>query len=221
LGTETSILPRGYVCTPCNNEFSKVEDIFLNTLPMSMMQFIVTKVDKVGRFPSVHYQKVHFQKTSPNSIKAVSQAGRSSRIAATKLPNGMFNLKTPDLTSTFSHIDCARTLFKMAIGAIAIEQGRDVALRPRYDPARSFALHGGTFPNWLLVEKNVKPRGSATLEWRQLEPLGTGALADIFGVRFMFGLEPVEPSTPAPESTRAADYLIFDLRRTDKGPHIT
>jgi len=220
LGNEISILPRGYVCTQCNNELSRIEDNFLNTLPMSIVQFQAINIDKKGRFPSVHFQRIHFQRTSPNSIRATSQAGRSSQITTTALPDGMHRMNIPDMSSRFDYRVCARTLVKMALGVMAIKQGRDVVLQSRYDLARTFVLHGGTFPTWLFMRKQINwHRGAAFQMWPETL-LGTLMIADLFGAWFAVGLEPQAASLPNPDASLAADYAIYDLRRTDPGPHI-
>ncbi len=212
LGNERSILPRGYVCTPCNTTFSKIENTFLNTLPMEFIQFRVINVNKDGRLPSVRYEKIHYTKTSPNTVTSISYAGPSSCLIPTKLSDGTFRIDAPEIKSKFNHTTCARTLFKMALGAITIEQGRAVSLQSRYDPARNFALNGGAFPNWLIVGKKINIHPKAYVQWKQMKPFGTILFTEIFGVQFITGLEPVPASASPPDVPKAEEYLFFDLR---------
>lgn len=219
LGNETSILPRGYVCNSCNNELSTVEGRFIETLPISMMRLLTANVNKDGRFPSARYDKIHFERTSPNSMKSRSQGGKATQISHTELADGILKINMPTITSRIDYKACARTLAKMALGSIAIERGRNVALEPRYDSARNFVVRGGSFSNWLFVNKTAKPNKGAYCQWINGSPSGTYLFVDLFGAQFVMGLEPVEPTVTVPSSIPRPECLMYDLRRSDAGPH--
>lgn len=220
LGNETSLLPRGYVCTPCNNAFSAVEQHVMDTLPMSFLKFHGVIVDKNGRLPSVNYAKVHFEKTSPNAV-IVRPQGRRHQLREVRLPDGTLRIPMPKISSRFDHISVARLLAKMALGAIAIEQGHAAALAPRYDAVREFARSGGTFDNWLLLGRNAQPGSGMGIQWLH-GPNGTGtfAQASILGAQVAMGIEPVTSYSGTPPAPPADNpWVTFSLRRTDPGPH--
>ena len=68
LGNETLFLPRGYVCDKCNTKISKLEQKFVNSVPMAGLRIFVGSVGKKGKFPSATYTNVNLQKISPNKL---------------------------------------------------------------------------------------------------------------------------------------------------------
>jgi hypothetical protein len=210
LENETSLLPRGYVCAECNGAFSGCEQALLASLPLGLLKVFAVFLDKQGKFPSFKHEAMHFEKTSPNSMRSLGTQGRRSRIREEPQGAGQVRLKMPQLSQKIDHIAFSRVFAKMALGVIAIEQGRVEALDPKYDSVRRFARQGGTFANVLVLHGQVKPERGATITWQSAQT-GTLWQANILGAVFTMGLEPND-SVPDRPVVMAEHDMLWDLR---------
>ena len=188
IGNETLLLPRGHLCDKCNNEISKLEEEFVNQLPMSLPRIFFAIVGKKGKFPGAKFSNLHLQKISPNAITMMYPAGAKIP-KATKLPDGSHKLKL-SLTTQFNPHTIARVLFKMGLEYVAIVRGREEALHPRYDPAREYILNGGHFPNRLAIFKEGHPSNVSKIGGAINNKEGTFIFFELLGARFIIGLEP-------------------------------
>ena len=210
LGNESSLLPRGYVCDSCPARVAPVEQAFMDMVPMKLLRVFMGTANKQGRLPVARFGPFHIERTSPNSLRLTSYSGPKGMPRETPLPGGSVHFKIEG-SSKFDHITVARALFKIALGVIAIEQGRAAALDSRYDAARRFVVEGGTFPNKLVLFRNSVPNPGGRLHWLPLNNGGTAFLADLHGVGFMFNLEPQPPVSPPPEIL--PHVQMFDLQQ--------
>lgn len=217
LGNQSRILPRGYVCKNCNGQFSDFEGEFLNRLPVNLVRTFATFITKQGRFPSTKFGKIHFHRTSPNTLRAESHAGETSLPDAFREPDGSLRLDMPAIQDEFDHEAAARTLHKMSLETIALQEGREAALDSKYDPSRQFVLDGGTFQGWLMLKTELDPRPGH--EFAKLGCKGgTGFLVDLLGVIFLVGIEPIAGDPPpAPDE---APWIGYDLQASTPGPHV-
>ena len=217
IGNETLFLPRGYVCDKCNKEISNLEQEFVNSLPMSLSRIFCGSVGKKGKFHSAKYSNIHLEKTSPNTIIMRSYAGNKSIPKATKLPDGGYKLKMSLIQQQFNPHIIARVLFKMGLGIVAIDRGREEALHPRYDPAREYILNGGHFPNRLAIFKEGHPSNVSKIEGAINNKEGTFIFFELLGARFLIGLEP-NPKIEISEQLLDQAY-VFDLWMDKLGQH--
>ena len=217
LGNETLFLPRGYVCDKCNTKISKLEQKFVNSVPMSGLRILVGSVGKKGKFPSAKYTNVNLQKISPNAIKMIYPAGAKSILKATELTDGGYKLKMPLIKQQFNPHAIARVLFKMGLEYVAIVRGREEALHPRYDPARDYILKGGHFPNRLAIFKESHPSNVSKIGGAINNKEGTFIIFELLGARFHIGLEP-NPKIVISEQVLDQAH-VFDLWIDKPEPH--
>ncbi|KAF5431988.1 HNH endonuclease [Candidatus Methanophagaceae archaeon] len=215
IGNETLFLPRGYVCDNCNTRISKLEQDFVNSLPISMVKIFFGSVGKKGKLPSAKFSNVHLQRISPNAITMRYHVGAKSIPKATELPEGGYKLKL-SLTTQFNPHIIARVLFKMGLGIVATDRGREEALHPRYDPAREYILNGGHFPNRLAIFKESHPSNVSKIEGAINNKEGTFIHFELLGARFIIGLEP-NPKNMINEQLLDQAY-VFDLWKDKPEP---
>jgi len=217
LGNETLFLPRGYVCDKCNTKISKLEQKFVNSVPMSGLRILVGSVGKKGKFPSAKYTNVNLQKISPNAIKMIYPAGAKNILKATELTDGGYKVELPLIKQQFNHHAIARVLFKMGLEYVAIVRGREEALHPRYDPARDYILKGGHFPNRLAIFKESHPSNVSKIGGAINNKEGTFIIFELLGARFHIGLEP-NPKIVISEQVLDQAH-VFDLWIDTPEPH--
>jgi hypothetical protein len=218
LGNEELVLPRGYVCNECNNLISPLEKDFVDSLPMSMLRIFYTPYGKKGRFPAHSYPGTKIEKTSPNSLRIMSQTRNSSISGPVPDADGTyrFSVSVHD-HYPFDPVTTARVLVKIAIGAIAAKLGRDVALDSRFDAAREFVRNGGLFPNRLVMVKSVNPRSNCGVRWGQGAHGGVIVELNLLGAICIVGLEPNLLVALHEDILRYA--VVYDLWDDSQGPH--
>nr|CAI64102.1 hypothetical protein [uncultured archaeon]CAI64239.1 hypothetical protein [uncultured archaeon]CBH36624.1 hypothetical protein BSM_01010 [uncultured archaeon] len=190
IGNETLFLPRGYVCDNCNERISKLEQDFVNSVPMSVHRIFCGSVGKKGKLPSAKFSNVNLQKISPNTITMIYPAGAKRIPKAMNLPDGSYKSKMTLIKQQFNPHAIARVLFKMGLGFVARGRGREEALHPRYDPAREYILNGGHFPNRLVIFKECHPSNASKIGGAINNKRGTFIFFELLGARFHIGLEP-------------------------------
>jgi len=218
LGNEDIILPRGYVCDKCNNETSSLEQVFLDSPPLDLLRIFCVDYNKKGAFPYYRSPEIHMERTSPNSVRITSYAGVKSLPQIITRSDGAceVNIETRE-ENKFDHITFARVLFKIGLGAIALREGREAALHPRFSQAREFICKGGTFPNQLIISRSAEPRAGFAVQWVYRSPAGTTLACDLLGAQFIVGLE---PSHLVPLSDQMLALAVaYDLWNASRGPH--
>ena len=217
IGNESLFLPRGYVCDECNNKMSEVEQIFVNSLPISLLRIFTNGIGKKGKFPLARFSNVHFYKTSTNSITVIGQAGENSIPKAIEQSDGSYKIKMPEIKQRIDHHAIARVLFKIGLGIIAIDRGQEEALNSKYDKAREYILNGGNFHNRLVFFKNVHPHNGSKIRGLIDNNKGTLILFDLLGAKYLINLEP-EPVIELNNNLLKHSY-IYDLWSEEPGPH--
>lgn len=192
LGNELSFLPRGFVCGRCKDQLDELEDGIQKVFPFSMVLPFTRLGSKKGKLPKSKFAEVHVEKKSPNRIVFEGQLDRPP-FESREHEDGV------ELTWTtkgrFDAHKVARILYKAALGAIALEKGRDHALDKRFDGVREYILEGGTFPNKLGVFKEGVPGPGIQMRWIEFD--GTPACDFILlGFRFMIVLGDEPPMEP-------------------------
>ncbi len=218
LGNDDLILPRGYVCGACNNRLSSLENDFVNSLPFSLLRIFCTSYGKKGILPSHSYPGAKVEKTSPNSIRYLAQRKDESDFNLVPNADGTysFTMSVRD-HRPFDKITTARAMFKIAIGALAAEEGREAVLDPRFDPARAFIQNGGSFRNRLVMAVSVKPRTSCSVSWGRGVHGGVIVELNLLGAVFIVGLEP-DLLVALPEDLLRGT-VVWDLWNDSSGPH--
>jgi len=190
LGNEELILPRGYVCDRCNNGvLSRLDNFLLDFEPISFLRVIYSPYTKAGKLPTASYQNISIKKTHPRNI-VLTAKDKSGWIKNLKeMDDGQVSFSIKIRGRKFNPKVIGRTLYKIALGMVAYDQGAEVARDPKFDMARAFILKGENFPNNLLILRKGEPKPEITVEHQDI-PDGTPFLIDIFGVLFLLNLQP-------------------------------
>jgi hypothetical protein len=209
-GNEDSFLPRGYVCETCKAALDRLEDGIHNLLPFSMLILVTRLGNKKGKLPGVRTPGFLVERKSPNRLVYTAQ-NRTGRITPEPTEDGGVKFSITQQGRLDPH-RIARMLYKAALGAIALEQGRDKALDPRFDEVRRYVTRGGTFPNRLIMWNNVQPRSGIRSTWDYVE--GTPVVHfNILGAQFLIALgahPPLEPTSPLKEIVHTLDLSRDD-----------
>jgi len=217
LGNTHSVLPRGYYCDECQDLLSPIEQRVVDEMPFAMTRLFFTKHTKSGTFPSAKLGAVHYTKTKPNHITIDVFAGQKVFPDAKDAGDGMgsFNLTAQ---AKFDHIPLGRVLVKAALGAMAIELGREYVLNSRFDSAREFVRTGKGLHARLLMVKNAKLRPEWKVRWWDFENGTTGVVMVVHGIEFAFPATNVPDEKPPPADV-LAKAAVFDLWNPGPPPH--
>ena len=189
LGNDELILPKGFVCDKCNNEIlSHLDEVLLTCPPIAMLQVQYVPYTKAGKLPKANLQNLSMERTGPLNItiRAKDKTGELKNI--TELRDGWVSFSIEGRGRNFDPKLLGRSLYKIALGIVALSQGHDHACDPKFDAARDFIRFGNDFPNNLLIQTKIVPHshgGASYLD--HLE--GTFFEVDIFGIIFLFNLE--------------------------------
>jgi hypothetical protein len=215
LGNEYIFLPKGFVCGDCLNKLNKLEDSINEKLPFSMALVTTSIGNKKGKLSQMKSSQLHMQKKSPNEIVLRSFGGK--RGVKEEQTDGGGHKIVLTATGPSGHFDAhkiARILFKAALGAIALEKGRDAALDQKFDCVREYIINDGTFPNKMMLSKKGHPSLQMKVESREVEgvpKMKFVILGFIFTV--ILGnkpiLDPIDESEPV---------ILFDLSQEKPGP---
>lgn len=103
-----------------------------------------------------------------------------------------------------------RALFKIALGIIALSQGREQACSDRYSPARKF-IRGekGDFKNNFFIKHEGKPHAGGRISYQDFEE-GTIVAIDIMGIIFLINLEE-KPFLAFNGMIKPENYTLYHL----------
>src|SRR5215211_5978223 len=74
LGNTEVILPKGLVCTPCNNrKLSQLDNYLCDFAPISVLRAVYVDRTKKGKAPRAHVGDISVTRTQDGHIKLVSQ----------------------------------------------------------------------------------------------------------------------------------------------------
>lgn len=199
LGGDEVVL-RHSVCRHCNNTLSRLDETLLTFEPIAMLRTMYLPLTKAGKFPRAQLKDVDFEKVAPRALRVRSKTRRQSWVVQ-ELPDGVVKISMQMVgRKRFDPVPLARALFKIGLGLVAEQAGREAALASQYDRTRRFILGTDSMPNYLYLPTNLKPGPSISTWWRPAEG-GTVVVLDIFGVVFGFNLE-ATPFRLPPDSPR-------------------
>lgn len=207
LGNSEIILPVGIVCDTCNNNTLSQLDKELVEFPgISLLRpFFLHFNPKTGKFLSPKFRNMSIKKTHPQEIKILDSNG-FEMFSSTE--EGNFRFEAVGRTIFKPH-EFGRSLYKIALGIIALENGTKTALNSKYDLARDYILGKSYFPNNLIMMSKCEP--VPTIQGTHyLFEKGTFFELNIFGVIFYFNLENEPVLTPNDE-LKSLDCLFYSL----------
>jgi len=213
LGNKDLILQRGYVCDRCNNGVLAVLDNALMKFePIAFLQVLLVPHTKAGNLPRANFQNMNLKRTSRTNIDIVPKE-KSGEIQ-NKKPMGddwysfSLNMRGKPVTQKSIRM-LGRALFKIALGIVALSQGREQACSTKYDSARRFILGESEFNNNFFIKLNGVPHASGKITYRDFEA-GTIVAIDIMGVTFLLNLEE-KPILEFNENITPKDFELYSL----------
>ena len=213
LGNDELVLPKGYVCDKCNNGvLAHLDEAIIKFEPIAFLQVQLVSHTKDGSLPKANFQNISMERTSPNHIKIVAKDKSGEIQNRTRVGDDWYsfsvNMNGRPVTQKFVRL-LGRALFKIALGIIALSQGRDRACNAKYDSARKFILGNGTFYNNFFIKNSGKPHVGGRIIYKDFEE-GTVVAIDIMGVIFLLNLEE-KPVLEFNENIKPEDYLLYSL----------
>lgn len=213
LGNDELVLPKGYVCDKCNNGIlAQLDEALIKFEPIAFLQVQLVLHTKDGSLPKANFQNMSIERTSLNHIKIVAK-DKSGKIQ-NKTPLGddwysfSVNMRGRPVTQKFARI-LGRALFKIALGIVALSQGREQACNAKYDSARKFILGNGIFNNNFFIKNDGRPHIGGRITYKDFEE-GTMVAIDIMGIIFLLNLEE-KPILEFNDNIKPEDYILYSL----------
>ncbi len=217
LGIDEFVLENA-VCSNCNNRLSFLDQYLAEFEPLAFLRVFYVPLTKKGKFPRADFQEFKIEKVKPREIILKSKLSKGV-VETEELPNGKvkINLKATG-RKRFNPIRLARSLFKVSLGFVAYDAGREFACSTRYNAARDFINGKCKFPNNLLIARSGKPNYFVKIWWKDLENATIVAL-DFYGVQFLLNLEPTPLNISIPNLSEViAEFWLgedFERRREE------
>jgi hypothetical protein len=189
LGNDDAVLPKGYVCDKCNNGIlSSLDSYLLKFEPIALLQVQYVPYTKSGKLPKANFQNMTVEKTRPSHIRITAKDKSGRMLNKKELGDGWVSWSMNFRGKQVDPIRLGRSLYKIGLGFVALNQGLDTAFTSRFDAARDYIFGKTGFPNNLLISMNARPHPRFDVHYRNLNP-GCPFVVGIFGMIFMFNLE--------------------------------
>ena len=200
MGSYDDVLPVGYVCDACNNGvLSQLDQALVNCGLFSVQRVLFVPYTKQGTFPAAQFREGTITKTAPLGLAIHAEEETPMLSVTEQRADGQvrFKLNTTS-TDLFDPKRLARALYKVGLEYLAMLHGRDGVCAAAFDPARSFVLHGGDFPNNLIM--TTRSTLSSKIAVTRLPAPGGVLLFEIFGVQLCLNLMPDPRILPPPDA---------------------
>ncbi len=191
LGNQEIILEKGIVCDTCNNEVLSGLDSYLADFdPIKFMRSYYGVKTRKGE--PVNYKNVAFEmiQKSPGElyIDASVSKGKSFNFNQDSFS---FNMRSNKKMTKKNVKLLARSLYKIALGIIYIDLGKEVAYSSRFDEVREIILGNRDFDGYLLlVKKPVLEQKAIVRHVSKPEMIPFSMFRFYFyGVDFIFDIE--------------------------------
>lgn len=211
-GNDDAVLPRGYVCDICNNDCSSLDQYLVNFEAISLQRVINVPFTKDGKLPRAEFENLIVEKRMPRVIHWISKKDDDSFRVEDRPEDGTvrFNIRF----QSRNPIDVprlGRAIFKIALGMVAFQVGRERACLPRYDAARAFIAGRSVFDNALAMSTRSATHHKLGFTWLEADE-GTPFGVDFYGVMFISNLEAtpklaLDPTDPAD----SVEFVLFSL----------
>jgi hypothetical protein len=189
LGNDSAVLPKGFVCENCNNGVLSERDSYL--LKFEPVAFCVVQYvpyTKSGQLPKANFQNMTIEKAHPRHIRITAKDKTGGISNKQELGDGWFSWNLNFRGKVFDPERLGRSLYKIGLGFVALDQGQEAALSNRFNLARDYIMGRSGFPNYMLMSTNVHPHPGFRVTHKDIHP-GCPFVIDIFGIIFMFNLE--------------------------------
>ncbi len=202
LAGDNAFLDKGAVCDPCNHGIcSELDDLLLTFEPIAFLRVQYGPFSKKGKAPRANLHNMILERTGPREITVTPKDKTGGFKNKEVLEDGRVKFDFSFKGNKLNWHRLGRSIFKIALGFVALDKGHEAALDSRYDAARAYILNGEGFDNGMLVSFSSKPdhRIFTRLDFRYG---GTGFILSIFGMIFMVNIE-AEPKLRHPDETTA------------------
>lgn len=212
-GNDEAVLPKGWVCDSCNNVCSKLDQFFTDFEAIAFQRVLNVPFTKGGKLPRAEFANVTIQKRMPRVIRLIEKTDTPSLQVLERLEDGTvkFNINV----SSRNPLDVqmlGRALFKIALGMVAYQSGRDRACDARYDLARAFIAGTADFDNFLAIGTMPElMHEGIEFNWLEEEE-GTPFGTSFYGVVFLSNLEPTPKVSLTTDDEVSARFTLFSLR---------
>jgi len=211
LGNDELVLQKGFVCDECNNGvLATLDNYILNFEPIAFLQVQYVPFKKDGSFPKANFQNMIIEKTHPRhiSITAKDKTGMPQNMKTND--DGTISWNTQFRGNKFDPKRLARSIYKIALGTLAFNNGHNFVCNSKYNLARNFILKGEGFNNNLLMLHNVTPNPKVKTGCFNTNN-GTFFVIDIFGIGFIINLEEY-PKLELDEDMRKMGFNSYNLK---------
>ena len=192
-----------HVVNNCSSEFE----------PVALLKVQYVLYTKSGKLPKANFQNMVVEKTSPRHIRITAKDKSGEMQNIKEYDDGWISWSMKFLGKPLNPIRLGRSLYKIGLGFIALDQGPDVSFSTKFDPARDFISGKTDFPNNLLINTNVHPHPNLRVHHKNL-PIGSPFVVDIFGVIFIFNLE-MEPLIEPNDDLIKLGFQKFTLKNNN------
>jgi hypothetical protein len=210
LGNTELVLPPGCVCDDCNNGIlSYLDQELVQHDIISFLRVLALSYNpKTGKFPVARFQNLRIEKKGPREI-FIKQHNPRMGLTMEEQSDHVEGTLSLQGRKRFDPKLLGRSLYKIALGVICAYNGVPMALHRKYNIARDFILGKRLFPNNLLISMNGTPCGDIEGIHYLWNP-GTPFSIKIFGVTFLFNLEP-EPVLKMSEELHRMKFQCYSL----------
>jgi hypothetical protein len=207
LGNYDTVLPKGDVCDACNNgTISELDSALIAFGPIAWLRVYFVPYTKAGKLPAANFQNFSIAKTGPRQI-TIRPKDKSGEIKTIEqFGDDLYRYNLMWKGKRFDWKLIARALFKIALGMVALKQGKRHACSAKFNTARDFINGKIDINNNMLVRMKCQPHSEMRVVYLDA-PEGTPVFIDLFGMAFIFNLE----ETPAIVLEEDMANLNFEL----------
>jgi hypothetical protein len=203
-------LPRPYVCDKCNNEdLSRLDNYLIDFVYVSFNRVLYLQQTKQGKPPRANFQNSAIERVPDYGVihRAKDKSGNIQNIK--DLGDGRQSFEIKVRGNIFRPEVLARSLYKIGLGMVAFDCGREQACHRKYDAARDFIRKGEEFPNNLLARTRGMPIPQVRIHYL-IQPEGTPFVINLYGLIFRMNLEPT-PTMQLNNTLIRAGYASYPL----------
>ncbi len=211
LGNDEIILPVGFVCDRCNNGIlSTLDESLIEFPPIALLRVQYVTNTKKGKLPQADFDNMKIEKRSPLHIHITPKDETGFIEVKEDLGEGWFLWNFTIKSKTFDPVKLARSIYKIALGCLALGKGQEYVCSSKFDNARRFINEGEFFPNNMIMIMNIEPHPRCSVRYE--ENIGSVFCVDIFGVVFILCLE-AQPYLTINEKFEEMGLISFSLSK--------
>ena len=193
LGNHEKTLPPGVVCRPCNNgPLSVLDQHLCNFAPVALMRVYLDLPGRDGKPPVARCGNAHVIRQENDGILIDCKNGKPAMRPKAGVPNQhTLTLEGRRMTARYTR-DLVRSLYKITLGLVYLDQGRHVAMGERFDSARQMILGQSAFSGYLGMVRESVPHPEAHFTYQFVEITGEPTVtihADLYGVQMLTDLD--------------------------------